>query len=320
MGAEASGDGLVLLDGLGRVLSCNPAAEHLLGVPAGTLSGQLLADVPTEFTRADGSELPVIAFKEPQSGAVTGIRNADGVACWVAVSSCPVSAPEGGDGFLLTLRDLSDGLAAEQTLRILSAFVEATDDAVLTLSLDGVVLSWNSGAERMTGWRAETVIGQHLNYFGSDGRETLGLLARAARGQTVRALEARRQRSDGTTFDVSKILSPIYDAQGAIVAVSLIARDIGDRRDLELQLASQVLHDTLTGLPNRALLRDRLAQALAVSERREVPVAVLFLDLDATQRTSARRSGWRSGSPPHCGIRSRLMGGPSRCRPASASP
>jgi diguanylate cyclase (GGDEF)-like protein len=62
--------------------------------------------------------------------------------------------------------------------------------------------------------------------------------------------------------------------------VSLIARDIGDRRDLELQLASQALHDSLTGLPNRALLRDRLAQALAGSERRNVPVAVLFLDLD----------------------------------------
>jgi sigma-B regulation protein RsbU (phosphoserine phosphatase) len=208
MAPEESADGLVLLDSLGRVLSCNPVAEHLLGVPAGTLAGQLLADVPAQFTRADGSVLPMIASKEPRSRAVTGIRTADGVSCWVALSSCPVSTPGGDDGYLLTLRDLSDGLAAEQTLRILSAFVEATDDAVLTLSLDGVVLSWNSGAERMTGWRADSVIGQHLNYFGSDGRETLSLLARAARGQTVRSVEARRRRRDGSEFEVSSSSRP----------------------------------------------------------------------------------------------------------------
>jgi diguanylate cyclase (GGDEF)-like protein len=79
---------------------------------------------------------------------------------------------------------------------------------------------------------------------------------------------------------VSLTGSPIYGNGGKVIGIASIDRDISDRKRLEAELSRQAVHDALTGLPNRALLGDRLSQALAGAARRDAPVSVLFLDLD----------------------------------------
>jgi diguanylate cyclase (GGDEF)-like protein/PAS domain S-box-containing protein len=169
------------------------------------------------------------------------------------------------------------------------AMMSSTPDAVFTKSLDGTILTWNRGAERLYGYLAADVVGQHISLLDPDpsGAEVASLLRLVAGGDSVSGYETTRRRRDGTTVVVSLTISPMFDEHGEIVAASVIGRDISDRRRLEQQLAVQSTHDDITGLPNRALLTDRLAQGFARSVRRGRPVAVVFVNVDRFREINA---------------------------------
>ena len=163
----------------------------------------------------------------------------------------------------------------------LAAIVESSEDAIISQDRSGVVTSWNPGAERLFGYPASGMVGRRLENLlaagSSDERRVFDL---ATRGEAVAPFEGQRLLADGTCLDLMLTLSPMRDTQGRVVGVSSIARDVGDRKRLEVSLRHQALHDVLTGLPNRALLDDRVSHALAAAHRRGSTLAVLFLDLD----------------------------------------
>jgi len=164
----------------------------------------------------------------------------------------------------------------------LAAIVESSEDAIISQDPYGVVTSWNPGAERLFGWTAAQMVGQrveHLLTSGATGDER-HFFDLAVRGGAVAPFETQRRRGDGALLDVMLTLSPLRDPDGLVVGVSTIARDIGDRKLLELSLRHQALHDALTGLPNRTLLDDRMSHALTAAHARGGTLAVLFLDLD----------------------------------------
>jgi diguanylate cyclase (GGDEF)-like protein/PAS domain S-box-containing protein len=162
------------------------------------------------------------------------------------------------------------------------ALVTSTADAIFTKSVDGTILTWNRGAELLYGYGASDVIGRHVSLLDPDetGAEVRALLKAVAAGETVQDMETVRRRRDGTVVDVLLTISPIYGESGKVISASVIGRDITERRRLEGQLARHATHDDLTGLPNRALLEDRLARALARAIRLDLPLAVLFIDVD----------------------------------------
>ncbi len=164
----------------------------------------------------------------------------------------------------------------------LAAIVESSEDAIISQDRSGAVTSWNPGAERLFGHPAAQVLGRALDHLvipgvPDDERTHFDL---ATRGQAVAPFEAQRRRGDGTVLDVMLTLSPLRDVDGDVVGVSTIVRDIGNRKRLESSLRHRALHDALTGLPNRALLDDRMSHALTAAHARGTTVAVLFLDLD----------------------------------------
>jgi diguanylate cyclase (GGDEF)-like protein/PAS domain S-box-containing protein len=169
------------------------------------------------------------------------------------------------------------------------AMTSSTPDAVFTKSLDGTILTWNRGAERLYGYLAADVVGQHISLLDPDpsGAEVASLLRLVAGGDSVSGYETTRRRRDGTKVAVSLTVSPLRDGRGAIIAASVIGRDISDRLALERQLAVQSTYDDITGLPNRALLDDRLAHAMARSVRRGRPVAVVFVNVDRFRAINA---------------------------------
>jgi PAS domain S-box-containing protein len=112
----------------------------------------------------------------------------------------------------------------------LAAIVEFSGDAIIASSLDGVIQSFNKGAERLFGYAEHDVTGRRLSLLlpaGQEGEET-GLVARLARGETVMPIETVRRRSDGSPIDVSVTMSPIRDSRGELVGVSWAARDISE--------------------------------------------------------------------------------------------
>lgn len=162
------------------------------------------------------------------------------------------------------------------------AIVESSQDAIISKSLDGRVLSWNTGAEAIFGWTADEMIGQPLiRLFPPDLLdEEAHILQRLQRGERVEAFDTRRLRKDGSTVAISVSISPVRDGHGQLVAASKIARDITGQKMLEEQIRTLAFTDALTRLPNRRLLMDRLERAQQNGQRQAEWGALLFIDLD----------------------------------------
>ncbi|RZS54550.1 putative bifunctional diguanylate cyclase/phosphodiesterase [Sphaerotilus mobilis] len=166
--------------------------------------------------------------------------------------------------------------------RWLAAIVESSDDAIVSKTLDGIVTSWNGGAERIFGWRADEMIGRPMvSIFPADRiDEEPQILARIARGEKVEHFETVRRRKDGSLVDISATISPLRDETGQVIGASKIARDITERIQAERTIWRQANVDTLTQLPNRRQFHERLQQELVLARRRHRHLALLFIDLD----------------------------------------
>lgn len=127
---------------------------------------------------------------------------------------------------------------AEDDGRILAAIIESSDDAIIAKNLEGIVLSWNQGAERMYGYSAHEAIGQPISFLiPSDLRHEFdAILTRIRSDQRVAHLETRRLTKDGRQVDISLTVSPIKDSAGRILGASTIARDITERKRIEQAL------------------------------------------------------------------------------------
>lgn len=111
----------------------------------------------------------------------------------------------------------------------------SSDDAIISKSLDGTILSWNLGAENLYGYTPEEAVGRSINLLAPpDGDEQMTpLLSRVAQGEHIRNFETVRRAKDGRLVDVSLTVSPIRGGQGQIVAASTIARNITERKQAE---------------------------------------------------------------------------------------
>jgi PAS domain S-box-containing protein len=129
-------------------------------------------------------------------------------------------------------------LEADKAIGLLAAIVDSSDDAIVSKTLDGVVTSWNAGAERLFGYTAKEAIGQHISFIIPLDRrdEETAILERLRAGQRIEHFDTVRMRKGGSTFDVSLSISPVRDATGKIVGASKIARDITERKHAERAL------------------------------------------------------------------------------------
>jgi PAS domain S-box-containing protein len=129
---------------------------------------------------------------------------------------------------------------SENRLRGLASIVESSDDAIVSKNLDGIVTSWNWGAERVFGYTAQQAIGQPITIVIPQGRhdEERTILTRIRRGERIDHFETVRQRRDGSLIVVSLTVSPVKNAEGKIVGASKIARDISEQKRSQEQIAT----------------------------------------------------------------------------------
>jgi PAS domain S-box-containing protein len=135
----------------------------------------------------------------------------------------------------------------------LAAIVEASDDAIIGKTLDGTIVTWNKGAEKMYGYKAEEVLGHSIAILLPPGRpdELPGIMKRLRRGQRIENYETTRVHKDGHLIDVSVTISPVRDKAGKVVGASAIARDITKRKQAEaaLRLSEERFRVALKGAP-----------------------------------------------------------------------
>jgi PAS domain S-box-containing protein len=135
---------------------------------------------------------------------------------------------------------------AEETRFQLAAIVESSDDAIIAKTLDGEIISWNGGAEKIYGYAAPEVVGQSISILVPAGLpdDMPVLLQKISRGEHIHHYETVRRRKDGRLIHVSLTISPIKDASGRIIGASSISRDITARKKIEeaVKESEQKLH------------------------------------------------------------------------------
>ena len=144
-----------------------------------------------------------------------------------------------GDSLIvLTFHDVTERKQAERATSLLASIVDSSDDAILSKKLDGTITSWNQSAERLFGYKAQEAIGQHITLIVPWERrsEEEDILRRLARGERVEHFETVRRRKDGTQLDASLTISPIRDATGRVIGASKVARDVSERKRIEVAL------------------------------------------------------------------------------------
>ncbi|NOJ50363.1 PAS domain S-box protein [Bradyrhizobium sp. WSM 1744] len=257
------GVGIVDIDQTGRILRVNQEACDLMGRDAADLLGRSIFEETSPLDVAQDLD----QFRRQVAGEIDRytiekrFTRKDGSHFWAEVTSSSVRDASGN--FLYAVRVQHDisarkeaeqaRCAAEERAQLLASIVESSDDAIISKDLDGIIRTWNSGAERLFGYSAREAIGKPVTILFPPGREDEepAILARIRRGERIHHYETVRRRKDGTLLDISLTVSPVRDSTGKITGASKIARDITDRKEAErkLQESEQRLSELLAAIP-----------------------------------------------------------------------
>ncbi|MBX9937367.1 MAG: diguanylate cyclase [Burkholderiaceae bacterium] len=206
-----------------------------------------------------------------------------GAHCWLDTHSVPMHNARGDiTGLLSVTRDITEKKRLELQLKRYEAIVQFSEDAIISKRLDGVVISWNPGAESIFGYTAEEMIGKTNAILLPENyqHEETEILQKIKNGGIVKSLETIRLRKDGTLINISVTISPILDNHGNVVGISEIARDITEKKRAEHELERLAQTDMLTGLANRRHFMTLAEQELARAVRYGGKLSVLMIDID----------------------------------------
>lgn len=227
----------------GQYLDANPAFASMLGHASA-------ADLLSDLNSPDGHEAAELRHTirpllEPGADAIRcerRYRRRDGR--WIDVR-LNMRAARDADGRLLYIEsfaeDVSEQKAVEQKLQQFADVVNASGNAIIALSPDGLIRSWNPGAESIYGYSAAEIEGRSIYILSPACREAevRQNLTRLQNGQPIRRLETEALRKNGAVVDVAITASPIQDSAGAITGISMIAHDISERKALDRRLQEQ---------------------------------------------------------------------------------
>jgi len=154
----------------------------------------------------------------------------------VEAHAAPMPFSSGTTAQLAVSRDITHRKQSEQAAHLLAAIVNGSDDAIIGKDLNGVITTWNKGAERLFGYKAAEAIGQPVSSLlipADRQNEEPDILERLRRGERVDHFETVRRRKDGALLDISLTISPIKDNSGKIIGASKIARDVSEHKRAE---------------------------------------------------------------------------------------
>jgi PAS domain S-box-containing protein len=238
---------IFMLDPSGVVVNWNAGAERLKGYTADEIIGQHFSKFYPPEDRASGkpSHFLDIAAREGRFEAEGWRLRKDGSRFWASVVIYAIRSEKGIlQGFAKVTRDITERRAAlnalsesERQFRLLVRGV--SDYAIFMLDPNGIVITWNAGAQRIKGYTDEEIIGQHFSKFYTEQDRAAGVPARALYTATKEGrfeAEGWRVRKSGTMFWANVVIDPIRDEQGRLIGFAKITRDITERRDTQLAL------------------------------------------------------------------------------------
>lgn len=239
------GDAVISTDNAGNVTFLNPGAEFLTGWKLNEAVGQPIKEIFNIVNEETRKEVESPVDKVIREGTVVGLANhtiligKDGKETPIDDSGAPIRTENGETtGVVLVFRDISERKKTERIAGHLSALVNSSDEAIISKDLEGKILTWNTGAEKIYGYSAEEAIGRDISFLvpPGDTNDAADIIKRIRRDKQIATYEARRMRKDGSIINVSVTYSPIKDSAGKIVGISKISHDITDRKKAEAAL------------------------------------------------------------------------------------
>jgi PAS domain S-box-containing protein len=233
----SSDDAIVSKDLNGIVSSWNEGARRIFGYEAEEIVGQpILRLIPPELHHEEEFILGKIrAGERIEHFETTRIRK-NGERFPISVTISPVRDDSGTViGASKIARDISERRRADESRFRLAAIVDSAEDAIISKDLNGIITSWNKGAQRLFGYEGEEIIGQSiLILIPEDLRyEEEQILGKLRAGEDIQHYETTRVSKTGELRDVSVTISPIRNAKGEVIGASKIARDVSERKKVE---------------------------------------------------------------------------------------
>ena len=222
----------------GMITSWNPAAERLFGYPSTEIVGRSCMLLSPTGRTEPGSLLSEIISIHLLENFETDLVRRDGSKFPASLTVSPIYDDAGVlVGTSAIARDVTEQQQAFTAAQRIAAIVENSGDAIISKTLDGIITSWNPAAERMYGYSAKEVMGKPIGLL-TRADEMSEILARISAGERIEHLETTRVRKDATQIPVSLSVSPICSADGTLVGVSTIARDLSEREQAARTAAS----------------------------------------------------------------------------------
>src|SRR5438309_265650 len=248
---QSSQDAIIGKDLKGTIISWNYGAEKTYGYSAREALGKPISML---VPRGRHDELTDFFEKIRRGESIDHFETVritkEGKSLHVSLAISPIRDKTGRIiGASTVARDVSVRRKLDEDRLRLAAIVEYSEDAILGLTLDGIVTSWNAGAEKMFGFRAKDVTGKSVRMIYPTDRpdELPEIISRIKLGHRIEHNETKRKRKDGTIFDVSLSISPIKDDVGEIIGISKIIRDISGQKQAS-QYARSLIEASLDPL------------------------------------------------------------------------
>jgi diguanylate cyclase (GGDEF)-like protein/PAS domain S-box-containing protein len=171
---------------------------------------------------------------------------------------------------------------------LLKYVVDSTDEAIITVSRDGTIETWNRGASRLYGYTSVEAIGQGLGMLDPTGIgvQEQKFLRRVFAGESIERFDTEKIRRDSELVVVAEAMAPLRDSGGQVISAAVLARDVSERRIYEERLRYLADFDQLTGLCNRRRFEEELKRELSRAGRYSYAGAVLSIDLDNFKSTN----------------------------------
>ena len=276
----------------GKYILSNRTFEEVFGLSRQQIIGKTDFDI---FPEGDARRFRENDKKVLQTGEPIEVKEvatqADGPHTYVSVKF-PLKHLDGSvyaEGGIST--DITDRMRSSESSHLLAAIVESSEDAIISKDLNGTITSWNKGAERIFGYTPKEIIGKPVTVLIAPERqnEEPEILARIRRGEHISHYETVRRRKDGSDVEVSLTVSPVKDEKGKIVGASKIAREITERKRLELQ--PWLIYELATKVNSAATLPevyDAALDAICRSQNTD-RASILLYDVGGVLRFKAWR-------------------------------
>jgi diguanylate cyclase (GGDEF)-like protein/PAS domain S-box-containing protein len=281
---DSMSDLIFIKDANGVYIDCNKASEQLIGIPRSEQIGK------TDFDFFDKQTAEIIRGfdrKVINEGVLNRseewVSHPDGARILLETCKTPLYGPSGKvEGLVGICRDITQRKQTEVKLNLAASVFDFAREGIAVTDIDGTIIDVNESFTRITGYAHEEAIGRNPRILksGRQNQEFYVAMWRDLRATDYWSGELWNKRKDGQIYPESLTITAVRDDGGYVVHYVALFSDITSRRQTEDQVHQMAFFDSLTKLPNRWLLNNRLGQAMAVNKRSACYGALMFLDLD----------------------------------------